>query len=165
MADEPISILGKNKLQELPSRRESLAEVFSSLFTVSNNRLLSVLIFALGVASLGWVSDSVLPLLQDISAYLFSQWITGSQAKTNFLESLSKLLIPLGCFCCLIAGLFFLRRSNLKQLSYSAGVPRPHEGLIVMLSDYKQREGGYASPAQIITAMENNSLNLVHRHY
>ena len=160
MADETISILGKSKLQELPSRRESLAEVFSSLFTVSNNRLLSVLVFALGVASLGWVADSMLPLLQDISAYLFSQWITGKQAKTNFLESLSKLIIPLGCFGCLIAGLFFLRRRNLQQLSYSAEVPRPHEGLIVMLSDYKQRGIGYASPTEIIAAIKNNSLNL-----
>ena len=117
MTDETISILGKSTSQELPSRRESLAEVFSSLFTVSNNRLLSVLIFALGIASLGWVADSVLPLLQDISVYLFSQWITGNQARTNFLASLSKLLIPLVCFGCLIAGLFFLRRRNLQQLN------------------------------------------------
>jgi hypothetical protein len=161
MNNKTISITGNSKAHDLPSRRESLTEALSSLFTISNHRLLSVLIFALGVASLGWVADSVLPLLQDLSAVLFSRWITGQSAKTNFLESLSKLVIPLLCFFSLIAALFGLRRKNLQPVSYNLEVPRPHEGLIVMLGGYSARgANSYASPAEIVAAINSGALDL-----
>ncbi len=60
---------GSNKpmARDVPSRRETLGEALTSMFAGSGNGLLDALTLAVGIVSLGWLADSMLPLLNDTS--------------------------------------------------------------------------------------------------
>src|SRR5438270_1559383 len=150
-ATESINIA----MGDIPSRRETLAEALSSMFAVGDSGFLSVLTFALGVISLGWLADSALPLLHDLGNLLLATSIKGKPPQTNFTDSFIKLTIPVLWFIVLVTLLFINRRRNLRPHIYSATVPDPHKGLIVMLSTYSQMRGqeGYASPDEMMQAV------------
>ena len=84
MADEETQS-EEESLNEIPSRRETLAEALGSLFSVGRSGVWGVVVFALGVASLGWLADSTLPILHDLAVWFFARW-SGEQAITSFIE-------------------------------------------------------------------------------
>lgn len=148
-------------LSEIPSRRETLAEALGSLFSVGKNGVWGVAIFALGVASLGWLADSLLPLLQDLAVWSFTK-LRGEQATTNFRSSLIKSAIPLLIFGGLVIGLYRNRRKSRRPIFYESKVPEPHQGLIVMLSPYSKISTApdfYSQADDLLSAIEMKTLD------
>ena len=82
--------------------------------------------------------------------------------ETKFAESLSKAIVPVILFSGLILFLYLLRRRNLSVSEYSINIPAPHEGLIVMLSDYRKisEQPGYESPDEIAAEIEAGTLDI-----
>ena len=159
MAIDEQAVQDRNTLSDIPSRRETLAETLGQMFAVGNSGVWSVLIFALGVASLGWVTDSLLPVLHDL-ALLLAHKIRGLPVQTNFTDALIKLIVPLAWFALFIVILFWNARRNLRARAYETTVPLPHKGLIVVLSKYKRFDDKKARPAEIAKAIETNTLEL-----
>lgn len=158
---EDISVLKESQSNELPTRRETLTEAVSSLVTIGNSGIGGVILVGTGIIFLAWIGDSLFPLLQDLSNWLFAEAITGKPAETNFPGHLSKLIVPVILFVGLILFLYWRRRRNQALPVYSVTTPAPHEGLIVMLSDYCNIDPqGYESPSEINAAIENNTLDI-----
>lgn len=146
---------------EIPSRRETLGEALSSLFSGSGSGLGAPLILATGLASLGWLADSILPFLHDASLLVIAK-LRGQTADTKFEDSLNRLILPALWFTALAVILYFRRRRNLQPTIYRSVVPEPHKGLIVMLSKYGQLRGqeGYETPDEIVKSIEEDALDL-----
>lgn len=151
----------KATFNEIPSRRETLGEALSSLFSATGSGLWAPLTLAIGVASLGWLADSMLPILQDVSIVLHAK-LRGQAAETKFSESLVKLVFPTLWFLALALFLYLQRRKNLQPIAYKSVVPEPHKGLIVMLSKYSplHNQVSYASPDEIVREIQTGSLDL-----
>jgi hypothetical protein len=160
MADEETNV--EDTLREIPSRRETLAEALSSLFSVGRSGVWGIVIFALGVASLGWLADSFLPLLHDLAVLSLAK-LRGEQAITSFKLSFIKLFFPCLIFFTLGYALYRIRRRNLRPIFYESNVPDPHKGLIVMLSPYSQISKAanfYATADEMIQSIEKNEVEI-----
>jgi len=151
----------RTDINEIPSRRETLGEALSSMFAGSGNGLQDALTLAVGIVSLGWLADSLLPLLNDASILIIAK-LRGQSAGTKFTDALIKSLIPVLWFTIFISFLYFRRRRNLQPLVYNSVVPEPHKGLIVMLSKYSPMRGqeSYETPVEIAQATSAGSLDL-----
>ncbi len=159
---EPASLEADDFSGEIPSQRETLAETIGSLFSISKNGVWAVVIFALGIVTLGWLADSVLPLLHDVGTLLVAKQ-KRLQAATTFKASFAKLVLPAIWFFLLIVVLHFIRRRNLAPTKYETIVPNPHKGLIVMLSPYSQipkTANCYSSPKELVSAIDSNTIDL-----
>src|SRR5436305_10489473 len=109
-------------LSEIPSRRETLAEALGSLFSAGKSGVLGIVIFALGVASLGWLADSLLPLLHDLSVWSFAK-LRGEQVTTSFRLSLVKSVFPFLILGGLIVVLYLNRPKSRQPIFYESKVP------------------------------------------
>ncbi|MGB9179223.1 MAG: hypothetical protein WCB68_08240 [Pyrinomonadaceae bacterium] len=160
MVDEKIA--SEEILSDIPSRQETLAEALGSLFSVGKSGVWGVVIFALGVASLGWLADSLLPILQDLAVWSFAK-LRGGQAITSFKLSLIKSVFPLLIFGGLIVVLFLNRLKSRQPTVYASKVPDPHQGLIVMLSPYSETPTAtnfYTTAAALVAAIEMKALDI-----
>lgn len=160
MVDEGTT--SEETLSEIPSRQETLAEALGSLFSVGKSGVWGVVIFALGVASLGWLADSFMPLLQDLAVWSFAK-LRGEQAITSFRLSLIKLVFPLLIFGGLIAVLYRNRLKSRQPIFYESKVPDPHKGLIVMLSPYShisKATSFYTMADDLVSAIEMKALDM-----
>ncbi len=158
MAAKPIKSINEEDkvLSGAPTRRETFAEAIGSMFTPKRDGVLPVLTVALGLASLGWLADSILPLLHDLAASLFHLPV-----ETKFLESLEKASIPAAVILLLIGFVYFFGRKRVKPVDYEQVVPAPHKGLIVQLSLYSTVRDmpAYANPQAIVQAIKEQSLD------
>jgi hypothetical protein len=146
----------------IPSRQETLAEALGSMFAIGRNGVWGVVIFALGVATLGWLADSILPLLHDLAVLCFAK-LKGEAAVTSFKISFEKTVVPFFIFIIFGVALYLIRRKNLRPTLYESKVPDPHKGLIVMLSPYTQISKAtdfYATADDLVKAIERNNLDL-----
>jgi hypothetical protein len=160
MVDEEIT--SEETLSEIPSRQETFAEALGSLVSLGKSGVGSVAIFALGIASLGWLADSFLPLWHDLSVWSFAK-LRGEQAITGFKVSLIKLVFPLLVFGVLLLVLYCIRRKNRRPIVYKSKVPDPHKGLIVMLSPYTHHPEAaafYIKTDELLSAIETKTLNM-----
>jgi hypothetical protein len=146
------------ELQEIPTRRETLGEALTGMF-MGGSGLGAALQLAVGVASLGWLSDSLLPILQDAGLVVLYKW-RGLPAETHFADWSVKLSLPLVWFIILVVILYLRHRSRLTPRQYSSIVPAPHRGLIVMLSKYSCYNDKKAAATEISLAIEAGKLDL-----
>lgn len=146
--------------QEIPSRRETLGEALSGMFT-GGSGLSAALTLALGLASLGWVADSFLPFLQEIALWSAARW-RGQPFETHFGENAAKLVLPLLWFGGLCLFLYWRRRKSLQPRDYQSVVPQPQRGLIVMLSKYGRFKDSTApvNASGISQAIKDKKLDL-----
>jgi len=147
-----------------PSMRTTLAEALSGMFAFEKGvGIKSVLLFGWSLAVFSWFVDSLLPLGQELSQYVWN-WMRGSAPAHHFSEPGMKLLLPASVFLLTIVGLAYNAWRNAKPHIYKSVVPDPHKGLIVQLSAYSNRGPGvqsrYESSEQIRQASLNGDLNL-----
>lgn len=117
--------------KNLISSKETLADVIESLFSVKGSGFWTVVKVVLGIASIGWVADSILPILQALSLY----WWTGNIPDAlSVKDSYIKLTFPIIWFVIYVSFLFIIRQNKLKALQYKIQGSFPHRGLIISLS-------------------------------
>ncbi len=122
--------------KNLISQKETLADVIESLFSVKESGVWTVFKVVLGIASIGWLADSILPFLQGGSVYV---WTGNIPDELNLRDSLHKLTFPLVWFVFFVGVLFFFRHNKLKALQYEIQGSFPHRGLIVSLSPLAEK--------------------------
>lgn len=143
------------------SRKETLSEVFWRMFVFQNSGLAPGVVFLVSLASLGWVVDSTLPIVQEVGQRLLARWFGWVSIPSSFPSLLIKLAAPAVLFLIVLGVLYRNARRNARPAEYASEAPWPHKGLIVMLSKYNQRYGkhGYDSPKDIIGAIEAGTLD------
>jgi hypothetical protein len=152
------------EITEKLSLRTSLAEALSRMFAFEKSGgLKSVLVFALSLMAFSWFADSLLPLIQEAGQWLIGTW-RGSIPAHQFADLLKKLALPAAFFAVVASVLIVNALRNARPRSYESGVPDPHAGLIVQLSDYNPRGPGgeslYATAADIGSAAQSGGLSL-----
>jgi hypothetical protein len=152
------------EIAETPSLHTSLAEALSRMFAFEKSGgLKSVLVFALSLMAFSWFADSLLPLIQEAGQWLIGTW-HGSTPAYQFADLLKKMALPAAFFAVVASVLIVNALRNARPRSYESGVPDPHAGLIVQLSDYNPRGPGgeslYATAADIGSAAQSGRLSL-----
>lgn len=147
-----------------PSMRTTLAEALSGMFAFEKGvGIKSVLLFGWSLAVFSWFVDSLLPLGQELSQYVWN-WLRSNASAHHFSEPAMKLLLPALVFLLTIVGLAYNAWRNAKPHIYKSVVPDPHKGLIVQLSAYSNRGPGgqsrYESSEQIWQASLKGDLDL-----
>lgn len=154
----------RQELTVTPSLRATLVEGLSQMFTFERGgSVKSVCLFATSVATLSWVVDSLLPVVQEASQYLIG-WASGHAPAHHFAEPLIKSVLPLLAFGAMVAFLIFNAQRNARPFVVASVVPDPHPGLILQLSVYQPRgplrESRYATAAELQTAINGGALDL-----
>jgi hypothetical protein len=81
-----------------PTLRATLVEGLGRMFAFERGgSLKSVCLFAVSVATLSWLIDSLLPVVQEVSQYLIG-WSSGRAPTHHFTERLVKSVLPLIAF-------------------------------------------------------------------
>lgn len=158
---EASAATGQGRLLIPASRKETLSEVFWRMFVFENSGLFSGVVFLVSLASLGWVVDSTLPIVQEVGQRLLARWFGPVSTPSSFPSLLIKLPAPAVLFLVVLGFLYWNGRRNARPTEYSSEAPWPHKGLIVMLSKYAKRYGkpGYDSPEDIVVAIEAGTLD------
>jgi hypothetical protein len=136
------------------SQKETLAEVLESLFSVKESGFWTVVKVIIGIAAIGWLADSILPLLQIGSVYLVKRAFPG---EPDLWDSITKLIVPLIFFVFFIGILFFIRQSKLKALKYSVQGSYPHRGVIVSLSPLNEKQ---ITLSELESQIDSNNLKI-----
>lgn len=138
------------------NQRETLTEVLESLISVKGSGFWTVINAVLGIASIGWLADSILPILQGWS---LSWWTGKVPDELSFLESFYKLTIPVGWFLLYVGFLFFIRLHKLKMLQYQTEGSFPRRGLIISLSPLNEKQ---IKLSELEKQIDDKTLDLEH---
>lgn len=111
------------QLTARPSLRASLAEALAQMFAFEKGGgIKSVLAFAVSLLAFSWFADSLLPLLQEASQFLWG-FVRGAAPAHHFSEWLEKLVLPGALFLLTVALLIFNTVRNARPRRYESVVP------------------------------------------
>ena len=135
------------------SRDESLVDVFESLFAPKGYGIEAVFKVFVGIMSIGWLADSLLPFLHGWALIIFQ---SPSAEGVNFTDTFYQFVFALLWFVLYIGLVFLLRRRKVKIGKFIAQASFPHRGLIVSLSNY----GGTLSLEDLEKAIDERTLDV-----
>lgn len=119
--------------QDLFNRRETLTEVFESLFSAKSGGAWAFLKIIVGIMSIGWLADSFLPF---IHGWALIWWDSPNAKDLNFTDAGYQLSFALAWFLSYLTVLYLTRYSKIRAGRYVAAASIPHRGLLVSLSSY-----------------------------
>lgn len=142
-----------------PTRRESVAALIDSYFSVRGRSYIAVWSVIFGVLSLSWLADSMLPIIQDAGLWFFT--VQNSRSfESKFGEHFIRLAPVLLIFGVVSALLYRNHRKNLKAIEYRRIASEPHRGLILSLSDYHDFGTNLPTSADLEEAIDTERLDI-----